>query len=69
MRYLGILGIKFYQRYMRSLHNRECIYNPSCSNYGILSIEKYGLIKGSYYTYLRIKRCNGALYTGGDDFP
>ena len=64
-----IMAIKFYQRYLRRLHNRECIYTPSCSNYTIMAIQKYGAIKGIYYGYLRIKRCNGALFQGGVDMP
>jgi putative membrane protein insertion efficiency factor len=69
MKYLGILAIRFYQRHLRYLHNRECIYSPSCSNYGIEAMGKYGFIRGCRYTYLRIKRCNGALYEGGEDPP
>jgi conserved hypothetical protein YidD len=69
MRQLGILAIRFYQRHLRQLHNRRCIYTPSCSEYGILALNKYGFIRGCWYTYLRIKRCNGALYRGGVDYP
>jgi putative membrane protein insertion efficiency factor len=69
MKRIGIFAIRFYQKHLRKLHNRICIYTPTCSEYGITAIEKYGLIKGSYYTLLRIKRCNGALYKGGIDYP
>jgi putative membrane protein insertion efficiency factor len=69
VKWLGILAIRFYQRHLRSLHNRQCIYTPSCSNYGILAIRKHGLVKGARCTMLRIRRCNGALYAGGEDFP
>jgi hypothetical protein len=69
MRYPAILAIRFYQKYLRRFHNRKCIYTPSCSDYGIQAIEKYGIIKGIYYTYMRIKRCNGSLYQGGSDYP
>lgn len=69
MKALGIFAIRFYQRHLRHLHNRQCIYTPSCSAYGILALEKYGFLKGSRYTYYRIKRCNGALFKGGEDFP
>lgn len=69
MKKLAIFTIRFYQKRLRHLHNRRCIYTPSCSNYGIEAIEKYGVIRGSYNTYLRIKRCNGALYQGGVDLP
>lgn len=69
MKNFAILLIKFYQRYLVHLHNRECIYTPSCSNYTIKAIELHGTFKGCYYGYCRIKRCNGALYEGGEDWP
>lgn len=69
MKWLAKLPIKFYQRHLRHTHNRKCIYYPSCSNYGLQSIEKHGVVKGWSYTLSRIKRCNGALYKGGEDFP
>lgn len=69
MKRLAILAIRFYQLNLRKLHNRECIYTPSCSEYGIIAIEKYGVITGIRYTYLRIKRCNGSRFQGGEDLP
>ncbi len=69
MRRLSIAVIRFYQAHLRQLHNRECIYVPSCSDYAIQAIEKYGALKGIYYAYLRIRRCNGAMYAGGEDYP
>ncbi|RUR53184.1 membrane protein insertion efficiency factor YidD [Halomonas populi] len=67
MKFILIGFIRVYQKYLRRFHNRECIYTPSCSNYTIQAIQKYGAVKGAYYGYLRIKRCNGALYSGGND--
>lgn len=69
MKRVGIALIHLYQRRLRSFHSRQCIYTPTCSQYGVLAIEKYGLLKGAYYTYLRIRRCNGALFEGGMDHP
>ncbi|MDE2030519.1 MAG: membrane protein insertion efficiency factor YidD [Alphaproteobacteria bacterium] len=69
MKWLALSAIRFYQRHLRGLHNKKCIYTPSCSHYGILAIEKYGLAKGAIHTFARIKRCNGALYKGGIDCP
>jgi putative membrane protein insertion efficiency factor len=69
MKRLGILAIRFYQLHLRQFHNRQCIYTPSCSHYGIMALKKYGFIKGCRFTYLRIKRCNGALFKGGEDYP
>jgi putative membrane protein insertion efficiency factor len=66
---LGVAAIRFYQRHLRGMHNRACIYTPSCSEYAILCIERYGLRRGIEYTVRRIRRCNGALYAGGEDWP
>ena len=69
MKKIIIIFIKIYQKYLRKFHNRKCIYIPSCSNYTILSINKFGIVKGIYFGWLRIKRCNGALYRGCKDYP
>lgn len=69
LKWLAVQPIIFYQKYLRHLHNRECIYTPSCSNYTIQAIWKYGPFRGWYFGIKRIKRCNGALYRGGEDAP
>ena len=69
MRSMIICLIRIYQRHLRRMHNRECIYTPTCSEYAILVIDKFGVIRGVRYAYVRIKRCNGALYQGWDDWP
>lgn len=69
MKRFAVWCIRLYQRYGRGLHNRQCIYTPTCSEYGVLVIDQHGLIRGMYYTYARICRCNGALYQGGEDWP
>lgn len=43
-----------------------CRFNPSCSQYGVEAIEKYGIIKGGMMTSWRILRCN-PWNKGGND--
>jgi uncharacterized protein len=69
VRRAALAAVRFYQRYLRRFHNRECIYEPSCSEYTILAVEKYGAIRGLRYGVSRIKRCNGAKFQGGADWP
>ena len=69
MKWVGIAAIRVYQRHLRQWHNRMCIYRPTCSEYTILCIRKFGLIRGVAYGRARIRRCNGALFAGGDDWP
>ncbi len=36
----------------------KCRFYPSCSNYGLMAIEKYGFFRGWVRTIWRISRCN-----------
>jgi len=62
-----ILPIKLY-RIISPLKQRTCRFYPTCSEYSILSIEKYGVIKGIFKSIFRILRCN-PFNPGGVDFP
>ncbi|MCF6756141.1 membrane protein insertion efficiency factor YidD [Pseudomonas balearica] len=44
-----------------------CRYEPSCSNYALLAIDKYGAWKGSGMALRRIHRCR--VPNGGEDYP
>ena len=44
----------------------QCRYHPSCSQYGVDAIRKYGAWKGGVMTAKRILRCN-PLFPGGYD--
>ncbi len=62
--------IKFYKKYLSGLKmNSTCIYVPTCSEYGIEAIEKYGALKGSLLTIWRILRCNPFAKGGYDPVP
>lgn len=62
-----ICAIRIYQRYAPDSLRNKCRFEPSCSEYMILAIEKYGLIKGLQKVICRLKRCN--IDGGGFDFP
>jgi hypothetical protein len=69
-----ISAIRFYQKTFSFDHGplKElyphgfCRFNPSCSEYAILAIEKYGIIKGGFKAAWRIIRCN-PWNRGGND--
>ena len=42
-----IAGIRFYQKYISPMKRTKCPYIPSCSQYGLEAIQKYGAFKGS----------------------
>jgi putative membrane protein insertion efficiency factor len=59
---LSILLIRLYQVVISPQTPPSCIFYPSCSQYGLLSIKKYGVILGILMTADRLERCNrGAL--------
>jgi len=62
-----ICAIKIYQRYAREALRNKCRFEPSCSEYMILSIEKYGIFKGVKKGVGRLRRCN--INHGGYDLP
>jgi len=54
----AIIIIKFYKRVISPLKGRTCRFYPSCSQYAIDAIEKYGVVKGIYLSAKRILRCH-----------
>lgn len=60
--------IKIYQKVPGNFHY-TCRHIPTCSNYGIEAIEKYGSLKGSVLTIKRIIRCNPLGTKGYDPVP
>lgn len=57
--------IKIYQMIPGPWHSL-CRHIPTCSNYGIEAINKYGAFKGSILTIKRILRCNPFGTSGYD---
>lgn len=53
-----ILGIKGYRKYISPLKGPCCIFYPTCSQYTLEAIEKYGALKGSIMGIKRILRCH-----------
>ena len=69
MKELGILLIKFYQKFISPLLGRKCRYTPSCSWYAIEAIQKHGFIYGTILAVWRILRCNPFSKGGFDKVP
>lgn len=50
--------IKAYQKYYSSFRPATCRYLPTCSDYALQALDKYGAIKGSFLAIKRILRCS-----------
>lgn len=62
LRRFAIDCIRLYQRYAPESVRRRCILMPSCSDFAILAIKKYGLFFGGILTYYRLyHRCIGTI--------
>lgn len=66
---IAILFVKFYQAAIRPLLPNSCRYTPSCSQYSIEAINKYGALKGSWLGLKRILRCHPWGGHGYDPVP
>ncbi len=57
MKYILVGMIRIYQLLPLSSH-LKCRFVPTCSNYAIEAIGKYGTFKGCFLTFKRLLRCN-----------
>lgn len=56
---LPLIGlIKFYQYIISPAIGPKCRYTPTCSNYGLAAIKKYGPFKGGWLAIKRIASCH-----------
>ncbi|MES2513895.1 MAG: membrane protein insertion efficiency factor YidD [Bacteroidota bacterium] len=58
MKFIPLAIIRFYQYAISPLLKPSCRFTPSCSQYGLDAINKYGAFKGSWMTIKRICRCH-----------
>lgn len=69
MKKLIIIIIKAYQVFISPLSPGKCRFIPTCSNYAIEAINRYGVIYGMYLSARRILRCNPFNPGGYDPVP
>ena len=58
--------IRLYRIFISPLLGSNCRHTPTCSEYGIIALKKYGVFKGTFLTAKRIIKCN-SLFNGGYD--
>ena len=61
-------SVRLYQILLSPLLGRQCRFEPSCSNYFIQAVRKYGPVKGAWRGLCRIGRCH-PFHPGGYDPP
>lgn len=69
MKIILITLIRIYQWTIGPVIGQTCRFYPSCSHYGVESLQKHGAIKGSWLTVKRICRCHPWNPGGVDPVP
>ena len=58
--------VRFYRAAISPLRPPCCRFYPTCSQYALEALEKYGALKGGYLSVRRVLRCN-PFHKGGYD--
>nr|WP_330397447.1 membrane protein insertion efficiency factor YidD [Maledivibacter halophilus] len=61
-----IILIKIYRKYISPLKKPSCRFYPTCSQYALSAINKYGALKGLRLSLIRILKCH-PFHPGGYD--
>ncbi len=66
--WLLIAAVRLYQIFLSPVFGRQCRFLPTCSQYFILAVQKYGAMRGALRGVRRICRCH-PFHPGGYDPP
>jgi putative membrane protein insertion efficiency factor len=71
MKSLILAAIRLYQHLISPLVSKKihCRFHPSCSEYAMLSINRYGTFKGLEKSWDRLKRCRPDNFQSCIDYP
>lgn len=69
MKRLFLAIIRFYQVFISPLKAPSCRFYPSCSQYALEAIERYGALRGGWLAVKRVARCHPFSAGGYDPVP
>jgi len=69
LKYIFIILIKFYKKFISPVLPSSCRFYPTCSSYSLEAIEKYGPLVGGWLAIKRISKCHPFHKGGFDPVP
>jgi putative membrane protein insertion efficiency factor len=69
MKRILIFLLRAYQYALSPLLGRNCRFHPTCSEYGIEAVQKYGALRGGWLALRRVCRCHPWNPGGYDPVP
>ena len=69
MKHVLLALVRFYRAAISPYRPPSCRFTPTCSQYALEAIEKYGALKGGWLAFRRILRCNPFHKGGYDPVP
>jgi len=69
MRKLLILIIRAYQYLLSPFVGQHCRFHPTCSEYAITAVNRFGVLRGGWLAIRRISRCHPWQAGGVDPVP
>ena len=69
MKYIAIFLVKLYQLVLSPILPNACRFTPTCSQYTLEALKKYGFFKGIVLGIKRISRCRPGGGNGYDPVP
>ncbi|PZN78126.1 MAG: membrane protein insertion efficiency factor YidD [Candidatus Methylumidiphilus alinenensis] len=69
MRFLLVQLIKFYRYVISPWVGHHCRFHPTCSSYALTAIERFGALRGSYLSLIRLSKCHPWHEGGLDPVP
>jgi putative membrane protein insertion efficiency factor len=66
MRELVLVSLRFYKQWISPLLPSACRFHPTCSEYMMHAVDKYGVIRGILLGLKRLSKCH-PFHEGGYD--
>ena len=69
MKWLTLWTLRTYKRWVSPLLPPSCRYVPTCSEYALEAVERFGVLRGGFMATWRILRCHPFVRGGYDPMP